>query len=212
MSPAQTRNRATKRRSRRMLGLTVLGIAAACSVDRLDRDRGAVLSGGAIGAGSAGRSGQAAGDTGPGLGGRNQGGAAGDGEGREGVCKEETFQCSSDGTREECKLGVWTPNPCSNGDRCYIGECLACAPGAYQCVGAQLRKCNPVGTWVLVDSCGPENPICNPLTGSCVSTRVIGGFSALRTMTTPEVRVTGSFLVRPRLCANGTCVRGDFLP
>jgi len=100
---------------------------------------------------------------------------------------------------------------------CYCGVCLGCQPGSYRCVTSALQQCSTTGDWTPKAACAGATPICNAQTGSCVGTRLVGGFSTIGpTVTSPTgARVVGGeLLLLPRVCngAMSACVQGGFVP
>ena len=133
------------------------------------------------------------------------------------VCPIGTKRCQ-DGHPEQCDGATWQ----SLGDcdvtvpYCYNGTCLPCQPGTFRCTGSSLQECSVTGEWTLKTACAGVAPVCNARTGSCVETRMVGGFSTLGAPTTPTgARVVGGeFLMMPRVCnaSMNACFQGGFVP
>ncbi len=142
-----------------------------------------------------------------------------DGSGQDGpTCIVGARRCQ-DGHPEQCNGTSW--QSLGNCDvampYCYAGACLACQPGTHRCMGSALEQCSVTGAWAVQATCSGTTPVCNAQTGSCVGTRLVGGFSTLGpTATAPSgARVVGGeLLLLPRVCngAMGACVQGGFVP
>jgi len=145
------------------------------------------------------------------------GGTLGDAGSDSGVgCADASRRCNQ-GYPEQCSSGTWTRLAACAAPLLYCseGNCLACQPGNYQCTAASLELCDKTGNWTAQHTCSGSTPICSAASGSCVSSRLVGGFSTLGVPSGQgAARVQGEFFLIPATCNsnNTACVRGGFLP
>jgi hypothetical protein len=148
---------------------------------------GGLASGGASAGGSGGALGSSGGLSGSGgslgSGGSSSGGSGG-GVSIDAGCPSGAARCSSmiPTLRQTCVAGAWVDDSaaCSGSTpTCFSGACVACNPGATQCVsGTQPQLCVS-GAWTNNGSvCSGSSPVC--LNGSCVAcspgaTQCVGG-------------------------------------
>ena len=131
-------------------------------------------------------------------------------------CVDASRRCNQ-GYPEQCSNGNWGRIAACAAPLLYCseGNCLACQPGNYQCTAASLELCDKTGNWTAQHTCSGSTPICSAASGSCVSSRLVGGFSTLGVPSSQGgARVQGEFFLMPATCnSNSTaCVRGGFLP